>query len=59
MAVKQAVMSAEEIVRIVRIGVDMLGVRELRLTGGEPLVRADLLDIIAALRQADPTCRSP
>src|SRR6478609_4844654 len=51
---KQAVMSAEEIVRIVRIGVDMLGVRELRLTGGEPLVRADLLQIIAALRQAHP-----
>ncbi len=51
---KQAVMSAEEIVRIVRIGVDMLGVRELRLTGGEPLVRADLLDIISALRQAHP-----
>ncbi len=51
---KQAVMSAEEIVRIVRIGVDMLGVRELRLTGGEPLVRADLLDIISALRLAHP-----
>ncbi|WP_202129113.1 GTP 3',8-cyclase MoaA [Pseudarthrobacter sp. ATCC 49987] len=51
---KQAVMSAEEIVRIVRIGVDILGVRELRLTGGEPLVRADLLDIISALRQAHP-----
>jgi len=51
---KQAVMTADEIVRIVRIGVDMLGVRELRLTGGEPLVRADLLDIISALRQAHP-----
>src|SRR5688500_13858291 len=51
---KQAVMSAEEIVRIVRVGVDLLGVRELRLTGGEPLVRADLIDIIAALRQAHP-----
>ena len=32
-------MSAEEIVRIVRIGVERSGVRELRLTGGEPLVR--------------------
>ena len=51
---KQAVMSAEEIVRIVGIGVDLLGVRELRLTGGEPLVRADLIDIIAALRKAHP-----
>lgn len=51
---KQAVMTAEEIVRIVRIGVDQLGVRELRLTGGEPLVRADLVDIISALRLAHP-----
>ncbi len=51
---KQAVMTAAEIVRIVRIGVEQLGVRELRLTGGEPLVRADLVDIIAALRNAHP-----
>jgi cyclic pyranopterin phosphate synthase len=51
---KQAVMSAAEIVRIVRIGVDRLGVRELRLTGGEPLVRADLIDIIAAIRSNHP-----
>jgi cyclic pyranopterin phosphate synthase len=51
---KQAVMTGEEIVRIVGIGVNVLGVRELRLTGGEPLVRADLVDIIGALRQAHP-----
>jgi cyclic pyranopterin phosphate synthase len=51
---KQAVMSAEEIVRIVRIGVEQLGVRELRLTGGEPLVRHDLVDIIASLRRNYP-----
>ncbi|WP_197273614.1 GTP 3',8-cyclase MoaA [Arthrobacter sp. ZBG10] len=51
---KQAVMSADEIIRIVRIGVDHLGVRELRLTGGEPLVRHDLVDIISALRRNHP-----
>lgn len=51
---KQAVMTAAEIVRLVRIGVEHLGGRELRLTGGEPLVRADLVDIITALRQAHP-----
>ncbi|SDT12895.1 cyclic pyranopterin monophosphate synthase subunit MoaA [Pseudarthrobacter equi] len=51
---KQAVMTAEEIVRIVRIGVEQLGVRELRLTGGEPLVRHDLVDIISALRSNHP-----
>ncbi|MCW3765569.1 GTP 3',8-cyclase MoaA [Paenarthrobacter ureafaciens] len=51
---KQAVMTKDEIVRIVRVGVGALGVRELRLTGGEPLVRADLVDIIAALRAEHP-----
>ena len=51
---KQAVMSAEEIVRIVKVGVEQLGVRELRLTGGEPLVRHDLVEIISALRANHP-----
>ena len=51
---KQAVMTGEEIVRIVKVGVEQLGVRELRLTGGEPLVRHDLVDIIAALRRNHP-----
>ncbi|MCU1632203.1 MAG: cyclic pyranopterin phosphate synthase [Micrococcaceae bacterium] len=47
---KDQVLSRSEIVRLVRIGVDQLGIRELRLTGGEPLVRADLLDIIRDIR---------
>ncbi|WP_159734920.1 GTP 3',8-cyclase MoaA [Arthrobacter sp. 9V] len=51
---KQAVMTRDEIVRIVGIGVTALGVRELRLTGGEPLVRADLVDIIAGIRSNHP-----
>jgi cyclic pyranopterin phosphate synthase len=51
---KESVLSAAEIVRVVGIGVRLLGVRELRLTGGEPLVRADLVGIIAALRAAHP-----
>ena len=51
---KQAVMTAGEIKRIVGIGVERLGVRELRLTGGEPLVRPDLVDIIAGLRERHP-----
>jgi cyclic pyranopterin phosphate synthase len=51
---KDALLSAEEITRVVGIGVGLLGVRELRLTGGEPLVRGDLTDIVAALRAAHP-----
>ncbi len=51
---KDKVLTAAEILRLVRIGVDGLGVRELRLTGGEPLVRADLVGIVAGLRAAHP-----
>ena len=51
---RDKVLNREEIVRLVRIGVDRLGVRELRLTGGEPLVRADLVDIIAGIRANHP-----
>src|SRR4029453_3583583 len=46
-------------VRLVRIGVDSLGGRELRLTGGEPLVRADLVDVISAIRQEHPELPIP
>ncbi|MFC0581482.1 GTP 3',8-cyclase MoaA [Micrococcoides hystricis] len=51
---KNELLTKEEILRLVRIGVDQLGIEELRLTGGEPLVRADLVEIIAALRAAHP-----
>ncbi|MBG6083793.1 GTP 3',8-cyclase MoaA [Zhihengliuella flava] len=51
---KDKLMRADEIQRLVRIGVRDLGVRELRLTGGEPLVRVDLVDIIAGIRDEHP-----
>jgi cyclic pyranopterin phosphate synthase len=51
---KDQVLTGEEIRRLVRIGVDSLGVRELRLTGGEPLIRADLAAIIAGVRGDHP-----
>lgn len=41
-------LSFDEIVRLVRLFVP-LGVRKLRLTGGEPLLRANLPDLIADL----------
>jgi cyclic pyranopterin phosphate synthase len=46
----QAVMSYEELQRVARIAVD-LGVRKIRITGGEPLVRKGLVGFIAALGQ--------
>ena len=51
---RDKVLSRDEIIRLVRIGVDRLGVRELRLTGGEPLVRADLVEIVAGIRANHP-----
>ena len=43
------VLSGAEIVRLARIAVTELGVNAIRLTGGEPLLRADLVDIVAEL----------
>lgn len=43
-------MSVAEIVRIAR-AFRALGVKKIRLTGGEPLLRADLPDLIRALKQ--------
>lgn len=51
---KNDILSAGEAVRIADIGVRMLGVREIRFTGGEPLVRADLTTIIGDLRNLHP-----
>jgi cyclic pyranopterin phosphate synthase len=47
-------MSPAEITRIVSVGVERLGITELRLTGGEPLVRADLEQIITGIRTTHP-----
>ncbi|HEY1488426.1 MAG TPA: GTP 3',8-cyclase MoaA [Micromonosporaceae bacterium] len=38
----------DEIVRLIRIGVTRLGIEEVRFTGGEPLIRRGLLPIVAA-----------
>src|ERR1700759_4740512 len=47
-------LSGDEVVRLVRIGVQALGIREVRFTGGEPLLRRDLADIIAATAALAP-----
>jgi GTP 3',8-cyclase len=41
-------LTAEEIIRLVRVSASM-GFRKFRLTGGEPLVRADLADIVRGM----------
>ncbi len=47
-------LTLDEVTRLVRVGVRDLGIEEVRFTGGEPLVRADLTDIIAAVRTEHP-----
>ena len=49
---KPEILSFEEIERLARIFVD-LGVEKLRLTGGEPLLRADLPDLVQRLSSID------
>lgn len=41
-------LTTEELVRLARVAVS-LGVREVRLTGGEPLLRPDVVDVVGAL----------
>ena len=55
---KVEVLTDDEIVRLVRIGVEQLGIREVRFTGGEPLLRPGLVDIVAATTALAPGPRS-
>lgn len=49
-----ALLTAEEIARVVSIAVRDLGVDEVRFTGGEPLMRADLVDILEQCSASAP-----
>ncbi len=50
---RSAILSFEEIVRLARVFA-RLGLRKLRLTGGEPTVRAELPTLVRMLREALP-----
>jgi GTP 3',8-cyclase len=43
-----------EVVRLIQIGVEGLGIAEVRFTGGEPLLRRGLLDIVARTAELRP-----
>jgi cyclic pyranopterin phosphate synthase len=51
----EKMLSDDEIVRLITIGVELLGIREVRFTGGEPLVRRGLLDIVGRTKALEPT----
>ncbi|MDQ6527366.1 GTP 3',8-cyclase MoaA [Nocardioides sp. LHD-245] len=44
----------DEVVRLIGVAVQRLGVDEVRFTGGEPLVRRGLVDIVRRVRALDP-----
>ena len=51
-APKDELLSAEEFIRLIRIAIGA-GIRKVRLTGGEPLVRKDLVDIVSGIAMVD------
>src|SRR5579872_6639196 len=44
----------DEVVRLIRVAVELLGVREVRFTGGEPLLRRGLAGIVARTAELAP-----
>jgi cyclic pyranopterin phosphate synthase len=48
------VLTDDEVVRLVRIGVELLGIDEVRFTGGEPLVRRGIVGIVARVAALSP-----
>lgn len=51
---KPELLTADEIVRLVTIGVERLGITEVRYTGGEPLLRRELVDIVTRTTALSP-----
>ena len=49
-----ALLTDDEVVRLVRIGVEQLGITEVRYTGGEPLLRRGLPGIVERTAQLRP-----
>ena len=50
---RTTLLTPEELMRIVRIAVGE-GIEEVRLTGGEPLLRPDCVDVVAAIASVEP-----
>jgi cyclic pyranopterin phosphate synthase len=48
------ILTDDEVIRLVRIAVERLGVTEVRFTGGEPLLRRGLVSIVTAAAALEP-----
>jgi len=53
------ILTDDEVVRLVRVAVGLLGVTRIRLTGGEPLLRPGLAGIVRAVRQLETRAGGP
>jgi GTP 3',8-cyclase len=51
---KPGLLTDDEVMRLVRIGVQLLGITEVRFTGGEPLLRRGLVDVVTATAALRP-----
>src|SRR4051812_33629591 len=51
---KFELLSFEEIVEVARAAAEVHGIRRFKLTGGEPTVRRDLVDLVRMLRRSVP-----
>lgn len=51
---KPTLLDDDEVIRLVGVAVELLGVREVRFTGGEPLLRPGLAGIVAAVARLAP-----
>src|SRR5207237_525911 len=52
---REDILRFEEIHRLARLFVDRYGVRTIRLTGGEPLVRVRIEELVAMINAIDPS----
>jgi cyclic pyranopterin phosphate synthase len=52
---REDILRFEEIARLARLFVNRYGVRTIRLTGGEPLVRMHVEELVAMISAIDPT----
>src|SRR3954469_19435504 len=50
----EQVLTDDEVVRLIRIGVEQLGISAVRFTGGEPLLRKGLVDVVRRTKQLQP-----
>ncbi len=45
------ILSLEEITEVVKVAASKFGIRQVRLTGGEPLIRKGIVDLVKMIRQ--------